>query len=65
MGQYYTPIIKRDKKLEGYYSFDYNNGLKLTEHSYINNSFTETVMAQLFDNPGRLAWVEIMLKKMM
>lgn len=57
MGQYYTPIIKRGKKLEGYCSHHYNTGLKLVEHAYINNCFTETVMAELFDNPGRLAWV--------
>lgn len=57
MGQYYTPIIKRGKKFKGYYSHHYNNGLKLIEHSYVGNEFTETVMAELFDNPGKLAWV--------
>lgn len=58
MGQYYTPIIKRsNNNFETYYSHDYNNGLKLMEHSYIGNNFVDTVLKQLYNNPGRLAWV--------
>jgi hypothetical protein len=33
------------------YPFDYNSGLKLMEHSWIQNSFVRTVMALL--SPGR------------
>ena len=58
MGQYYTPIIKRENgNWEGFSSFDYDNGLKLMEHSYIGNTFTETVVKQLLERPGHLAWV--------
>lgn len=62
MGQYYYPTILREKGHRFYsqqfYSHDYDrNGLKLMEHSYVGNSFTETVLAQLFNNPGRLAWI--------
>lgn len=61
MGQYYYPtiLIKKGKRFysEQFYSHDYGNGLKLTEHSYCGNNFVETVMAQLFNRPGRLAWL--------
>ena len=61
MGQYYYPTILREKNKrfysEEYFSHDYKNGLKLTEHSYVGNNFVETVMAQLFNRPGRLAWL--------
>ena len=61
MGQYYYPTILREKNKrfysEEFYSHDYDNGLKLTEHSYCGNHFVETIMAQLLNNPGRLAWI--------
>lgn len=57
MGQYYTPVIIRGNSKSTFYSHQYNNGLKLTEHSYIGNEFVETVLRQLFENKGRLAWV--------
>ena len=61
MGQYYYPTILREKNKrfysEEFYSHDYGNGLKLTEHSYCGNNFVETIMAQLLNKPGRLAWI--------
>ena len=61
MGQYYYPTILREKNKrfysEEFYALDYDNGLKLTEHSYCGNHFVETVMAQLLNKPGRLAWM--------
>ena len=58
MGQYYTPVLK-DKKnnFEYYYSHDYDNGLKLMEHSYISNDFVESIVKRLLNNPMRIAWV--------
>ena len=47
MGQYYNPTCI--PKREYVYSHDYDNGLKLMEHSYINNNFVEIVMAMLFE----------------
>ena len=42
MGQYYIPIIKRNNgTFETYDSHDYDNGLKLMEHSYVGNSFVD------------------------
>ena len=61
MGQYYYPTILREKNKrfysEEFYSHSYDNGLKLMEHSYVGNNFTETVIGQLFNKPGRLAWL--------
>lgn len=49
MGQYYKPIIlSDDNKVVAYmYSHDYDNGLKLMEHSYIGNNFVETFASLL------------------
>lgn len=63
MGQYYYPIIKRGNSTKAYYSHYYDNGLKLMEHSYVGNKFTETVLKQLLENKGRLAWVGDYAKK--
>jgi len=59
MGQYYFPIIKNDKtgEVKTFYSHDYNNGLKLTEHSYIGNNFVDAVLTQLTYGDDRLYWV--------
>ena len=58
MGQYYVPIIRRGPgKFDTFDSHDYNNGLKLMEHSYIGNTFVDTICKQLYNRPGRLAWV--------
>ena len=57
MGQYYTPVIKRNNRFNNYYSHNYGNGLKLMEHSYIRNNFVDTVLKELYKNPGKLAWV--------
>ena len=56
MGQYYMPVIKRGSKLRRVYSHDFDNGLKLTEHSYINNDFVNVVANNLVDNPAQLYW---------
>ena len=41
MGQYYHPISLERK--ESVYSHDYNNGIKLMEHSWIGNEFVNVV----------------------
>ena len=58
MGQYYMPIlIDSDGKITTLYSHDYDNGLKLTEHSWIGNDFVNAVVTQLWKNPQRVAWI--------
>jgi len=44
MGQYYYPIIldNEGKIVVWMCAYDYGNGLKLTEHSYIGNNFVST-----------------------
>ena len=49
MGQYYKPINLDDKSW--LYSHDYDNGLKLMEHSWIVNDFVGVVMALMV--PGQ------------
>ena len=56
MGQYYMPVIKNGRKINKVYSHDFNNGLKLTEHSYIGNNFVNVVANYLVENPSKLYW---------
>ena len=58
MGQYYYPtIIRRDGTVDQYLALDYDNGLKLMEHSYIGNHFVDNILHTLFHNKGKLAWL--------
>lgn len=58
MGQYYMPLlIGSDKKILRFYSHNYNNGLKLMEHSWVGNNFVNAVLGYIKDNPMRVAWV--------
>lgn len=58
MGQYYYPtLIDEDKKLHVFYSHQYDNGLKLMEHSYVGNNFVNAVVSQIVDNPMKVAWI--------
>lgn len=58
MGQYYHPI--NIDKQEYVYSHDFNNGLKLMEHSWIGNNFMEAVETLLSKGNNwyktRLVW---------
>jgi hypothetical protein len=48
MGQYYTAV--NVSNMEGVDPYDYDNGAKLMEHSYIRNNFVEAVEFLLIDN---------------
>ena len=58
MGQYYKPVNL--DKIQHLYSWDYDNGLKLMEHSYIGNSFVGAVENLLMPNGNwhktRIVW---------
>lgn len=59
MGQYYKAILlDADKKTPRYHfeSWGYNNGAKLTEHSFIGNSFMGAVEKMITNNPMPLVW---------
>ena len=58
MGQYYKPInIDNNQWL---YSHEYDNGLKLMEHSWVGNNFVGTVMALMLPggtwHKNRIVW---------
>jgi hypothetical protein len=58
MGQYYTPV---NIETMGYlYSHDYDNGLKLMEHSWVDNPFVRAVEKLLAEggawHKGRIVW---------
>jgi len=65
MGQYYFPVILAEKSDKEYIrtyldASMYNNGIKLTEHSYIDNNFM-TIVENLIGPSGmfyksRLVW---------
>lgn len=54
MGQYYSPLIKRENE---YTAYDLNSGLKLTEHSWLYNPDVNAIAEMLYKNPAQLAWV--------
>ena len=59
MGQYYKSIfLKEDtnKVEKWFYSWDYDSGLKLMEHSWLKNPFVLAVESQLLHNPKRIVW---------
>lgn len=58
MGQYYKPLlIADDGTMQTAYSHDYDNGLKLMEHSWIGNNFVNAVIQNIDGKPQRLAWL--------
>ena len=60
MGQYYLPTLQDvngDGSFKTFHSHDYDNGLKLMEHSYIGNNFVAAVLSELVDKPMALWWL--------
>lgn len=58
MGQYYTPVFM-DKQGEicTLYAHDFDNGLKLMEHSYVGNDFVNAALSILWNKRCSVAWV--------
>jgi len=59
MGQYYHgTILKENKKSVKSFveSWDYSNGSKLMEHSYIGNNYVAAFEGQLINTPQRVVW---------
>ena len=59
MGQYYRPTIMGKRYgVNGYlHAHEYDNGLKLMEHSYLGNNFVNAVLTKIYRNPMRVAWM--------
>lgn len=59
MGQYFKPVLLAENKKSvksWMYSHEYDNGLKLMEHSYIGNSFVSAFESLIKGNPQRVVW---------
>lgn len=50
-------IIDTDGITKTIYSHDFDNGLKLMEHSWIGNEFVNAIYSCILDNPLRVAWI--------
>ena len=59
MGQYWKPVIlEKDKKtvVKWVYSHSYKSGLKLMEHSWIENNFVKAFETLITNNPQHVVW---------
>ena len=59
MGQYYKPVILKDNKktvVKFMRSWDYSNGSKLMEHSWIGNNFVRAFETLIFRKPQIVVW---------
>lgn len=50
-------MIFKDGTKRSALAHNFDNGLKLMEHSWVGNRFVNAVMYEMVDNPVRLAWV--------
>jgi len=58
MGQYYRPtIIAPDGRVLSLISHAFDNGAKLTEHSWISNDFVNAAYSLIHKSPKRVAWI--------
>lgn len=59
MGQYYRATVKNidNGEMNSFSTYDYGNGAKLMEHSYIGNDYVGAVLNYLVDNTCRLWWL--------
>lgn len=59
MGQYYKPIILAEDKKTPLFkveTWDFQSGMKLTEHSYIGNPVLGAIEKMICDKPSCLVW---------
>ena len=58
MGQYFKPMIKQkgDKNWTAFNSWDFDNGAKLMEHSYIGNPFVSYIKKLILSTPTQVVW---------
>lgn len=58
MGQYYKPVILTDDNKPEIYasSWDFQNGAKLMEHSYIGNTLVGAVEYMIEDDEAKIVW---------
>ena len=59
MGEYHKAVVlKRDRVTVDKFitSWDYDNGAKIDEHSYITNSYVSAFECIIYKNPQRVIW---------
>ena len=58
MGQYYKAYVKRPNQRPKIIDpWAYENGAKLTEHSWLGNRFANAVVSYIENQPAQVAWV--------
>ena len=58
MGQYYTAlVIDRHNTIKKLYPIALTDGMKLTEHSWIGNTFVNAIYSLIHHNPCKVAWI--------
>jgi len=58
MGQYYKYLtIDKNNKAFSTESWDFDNGAKLTEHSWIGNKYVNACLNTIYKNPCKVAWI--------
>lgn len=58
MGQYYRTLLVFEDGLEECVNANqYDNGVKLMEHSWVGNNFVNAVLGAIENNPARIAWI--------
>ena len=58
MGQYWKPVIENSDGVRySIDSHDFDNGLKILEHSYIGNELPSIIMYKIYNNPMHVTWV--------
>lgn len=57
MGQYYRAYVESENQKGFVESWDFDNGMKLMEHSWVGNEYCNAVMYLIEDNPMRVGWV--------
>jgi hypothetical protein len=58
MGQYYKAVFLKNRTTVAgwFHPHEFDNGMKLTEHSWIGNTLLSAVMRHIYKNPTNLVW---------
>lgn len=57
MGQYYKAVVETKDDINVFSPWDFGDGFKLMEHSYIGNDFVEHVSYMIYKNPSKVYWM--------
>ena len=57
MGQYYGAYTENPNNKDDYHVYMSHGFMKLMEHSWLKNTFVNSVMAHLVENPQKVAWI--------